>query len=69
MEMLLKTDAVTSQYKLKRLRNLYDTMESQVRGLKSLGVSAEYYGRLYNSLSSTEKITTGVATDCELTGK
>ena len=69
MEMLLKTDAVTSQYNLKGLRHLYDTVESQVRGLKSLGISAEYYGRLYISLSSTEKITTGVSTDCQLTGK
>ena len=56
MEMLLKTDAVTSQHNLKGLRHLYYTVESQVRGLKSLGVSAEYYGRLYISLSSTEKL-------------
>ena len=46
MEMLLNVDAVTTQYNLKELRHLYDTVESQVRGLKSLGVSAETYGRL-----------------------
>ena len=43
MEMLLNIDAVTSQYSLKGLRHLYDTMGSQARGLKSLGVSAESY--------------------------
>ena len=50
MEMLLNNDAVTSQYNLKGLRHLYDTMESQVRGLKSLGVSAESHGSLLVSV-------------------
>ena len=50
MEMLLNIDAVTSQYNLKGLRHLYDTVESQVRGLKSLGVSAESYGSLLVSV-------------------
>ena len=50
MEMLLNIDAVTSQYNLKGLRYLYDTVESQVRGLKSLGVSAESYRSLLVSV-------------------
>ena len=50
MEMLLNIDAVTSQYNLKGLRHLYDTVESQVRGLKSLGVSAKSYGSLLVSV-------------------
>ena len=38
MEILLNIDAVTSQYNLKGLRHLYDLVESQVRGLRALGV-------------------------------
>ena len=40
MENLLGIDAITSQHNLNGLRHLYDTVESQVRGLRSLGVPA-----------------------------
>lgn len=50
MDMLLNIDAVTSQHNLKGLRHLYDVVESQVRGLKSLGVSADTYGSLLSSV-------------------
>ena len=48
--MLLNVDAVTSSYNLKGLRHLYDVVESQVRGLRSLGVPAELYGSLLSSV-------------------
>lgn len=41
IDMLLNIDTVTSQHNLKGLRHLYNVVESQVRGLKSLGVSAD----------------------------
>ena len=50
MDVLLNLEAVTSQYNLKGIRHLYDVVESQVRGLKSLGVSAESYGSLLTSV-------------------
>ena len=46
MEALLTLEAVTSQHNLKALRRLYDQVESQVRGLKALGIEAESYGSL-----------------------
>ena len=46
MEALLNLEAVTSQYNLKALRHLHDIVESQVRGLRALGVAAESYGSL-----------------------
>jgi len=46
MEALLNLEEVTSQYNLKALRHLHDLVESQVRGLRSLGVAAESYGSL-----------------------
>ena len=45
MDVLLNIDAVASTHSLKGLRHLYDVVESQVRGLKSLGVLAESYGK------------------------
>ena len=50
MDVLLNIDAVTSPHNLKGLRHLYDVVESQVRGLRSLGVPAESYGSLLSSV-------------------
>ena len=50
MEILLNVDAVTSQYNIKGLRHLYDLVESQVRGLRALGVPPESYGSLLSSV-------------------
>ena len=44
MDILLNVEPVTSSYNLKSLRQLCDTIEFQVRGLKSLGVPADTYG-------------------------
>ena len=41
MDILLNVNPVTSSYNLKGLRQLSDTIESQVRGLHSPGVSAD----------------------------
>ena len=46
MEALLNLEEVSSQYNLKALRHLYDQVESQVRGLRALGVGADSYGSL-----------------------
>ena len=48
MDLLLNLDAVTSQNDLKGLRKLYDVVESNVRGLLSLGVQSSSYVRLLN---------------------
>ena len=50
MDALLNIDPVMSNHNLKALRQLYDTIESHVRGLKSLGVSADSYGSLLSSV-------------------
>ena len=50
MEGLLNIDAVTLHYNIKGLRHLYEVVESQIRGLKSLGISAESYGNLLSSI-------------------
>ena len=46
MELLLCLEAVTSTNDLKRLRRLFDTIESNVRGLTELGEAASAYGGL-----------------------
>ena len=46
MEALLTLEGVTSQNNLKALRRLHDQVESQVRGLRALGIPAESYGSL-----------------------
>ena len=51
MEILLNIDAVTSQYNLKGLRHLYDLVESQIRGLRALGVPPDSYGSQYSPTS------------------
>lgn len=50
METLLSVEPVTSNYNLRGLRQLYDTVESHVRGLQSLGVSSDSYGSLLSSV-------------------
>ena len=46
MDELLNMRAVTSATDLLELQQLYDSVETHMRGLKSLGVSAETYGSL-----------------------
>ena len=50
MEILLNLDTVTSHLNMRSLRKLYDTVESNVRSQKSLGVSCETYGGLVSSI-------------------
>ena len=50
MELLLRLEAVTSTHDLKGLRQLFDTVESNVRGLRALGVAASSYGGLMSSI-------------------
>ena len=44
MEALTKIPRVTAVLEVKRLRNLYDGVESHARGLASLEISQEMYG-------------------------
>ena len=46
MESLLQLSCVSSMVDIKRIRMVYDMIESNVRSLQSLGVSAEMYGNL-----------------------
>ena len=46
----MNIDPVTSQHNLKGLHHLYDTVESQVRSLRSLGAAADSYGGLFSSV-------------------
>ena len=50
MDAVLNTDAVASPHNLKGLRHLYDSVETQVRGLRALGVPSESYGSLLSSV-------------------
>ena len=50
MEVLLNVEPVLSPHNLKRLRRLYDQLESHIRILKSLGVTPESYGSLLSSV-------------------
>ena len=50
MEILLNLDTVTSHLNMRSLRKLHDTVESNVRSLKSLGVPRETYGGLLSSI-------------------
>ena len=50
MEGLLGLPAVSSQHEVRDLRHLYDAVESHVRGLRALGVSAESYGGMLTSI-------------------
>ena len=50
METLLNINSVKSGFNIQALRQLYDLIESQVRSLKSLGVSSSSYGSLLSSV-------------------
>ena len=50
MEVFLNLERVSSQHNIKSLRRLFDSVESQVRGLRALGVSSESYGELLMSI-------------------
>jgi len=54
MENLLGVDSIVSQHNLKGLRHLHDTIESQIRGLRSLGIPATSYGSLLSSVLMTK---------------
>jgi len=54
MDNLLNVDAIASQHNSKGLRHLHDTIESQIRGLRSLGVCATSYGSLLSSVLMTK---------------
>ena len=50
MDVLLNLEAVSSQFNLKGIRHLHSLIETQVRSLKSLGVTPESYGTLLSSV-------------------
>ena len=50
MDLLLHLDTVASQHNLKGLRHLFDIVESNVRGLRALGVPSDSYGGLLSSI-------------------
>ena len=50
MNTLLILQTVTPHYKFKGLRHVYDSVESNVRGLRALGVDAGSYGQLLSSI-------------------
>ena len=50
MDLLLNLEGVTSQHNLKGLRQLCDVVESNVRGLRALGVPSTSYGGLLSSI-------------------
>ena len=49
-EILFNLESVTSHYHVRSLRQLHDAVESNVRSLKSLGVSRESYRGLLSSI-------------------
>ena len=50
MDALLHVETITSAHNTKGLRHVYDTVESNVRSLESLGVESESYGGLVASV-------------------
>ncbi len=50
MDLLLNLEPVTGAHQLRNLRRLYDSVETHVRSLKSLGVESETYGTLLASV-------------------
>ena len=59
MDLLLNLEAVSSQHNLRGLRQLFDIVESNVRGLRALGVPASSYGGLLSSIL-VSKLPTGL---------
>ena len=55
-------EAVTSQNNLKALCRLHDQKESQVRGLRALGIPAESYGSLLSPVILSKL---RISCDCE----
>ena len=53
MDILINVEVVTA-YNLKGLRNLFDKVETQVQGLKSLGVPSSTYGSFLFSILMTK---------------
>ena len=53
MDILINLEVVTA-YNPKSLRNLFDKVETQVRGLKSLGVLSSTYGSFLSSILMTK---------------
>ena len=47
IEQLMRLESVSSEHHLVELRRLYDRTESNIRGLKTLGVAADAYGTLF----------------------
>lgn len=64
MDLLLNLEAVTSHHNLKGLRHLFDVVESNVRGLKALGVPPDTYGGLLSSILM--KLPAGSCVDWDL---
>ena len=54
METLLNINSVKSGLNIQALRQLHDLIESQVRSLKSLGLSSNSYGSLLSPLCCYE---------------
>ena len=50
MDVLVTVPAVTGNHDVKPLRRLNDTVESNVRSLRSLGVPADSYGSLLSTV-------------------
>jgi len=50
----LSVDTISSQHNLKGLRRLHNTVVSQIRGLRSLGIPAAAYGSLMFSILMTK---------------
>ena len=50
MDTLLSVEAVSSDHHLKDLQHLYDTTESHIQSLKSLGIEATSYGSMLSSV-------------------
>ena len=46
MDILLKLPVVTSLSDIRRIRYIYDKIESSVRGLQGLGINPDSYGNL-----------------------
>ena len=50
MDSLLKLPEATSMGEVKKLRNIYDQLESHVRSLQNVGVSPDTYGSFLASV-------------------
>ena len=51
IEQLMSLESVSSEHKLLELRRLYDRTESNIRGLKTIGVGADAYGAIFIPIS------------------